>query len=303
MTSDNFFGTPLPPEEPQAQNPMRGAYVDYYLDKPATGPVVLEIINSQNQVIRRYSSADKQRAPETDVPIAPRWLQKPPSLATEAGMHRFVWDLRYGRTGEPGESDSDDDDGPGRWLGPLVTPANYKVRLTVNGRSFAKPLRVVMDPRSQITPAELEEQFQWSRRAFDAMIKARRAVAEIRGLQSAIGKFRGTQYDAVGSDLKSAKTQTGQILTGDPNKNDGLEEASRSLTAALNALQSADRTPPSQVIQLYKESSQSLEEGLASWTTYKSNELPALNEKLRTAGLQPLQLSRIEEEAEESIAR
>ena len=31
ITSDNFLGTPLPPDEAQAQNPPRGAYLDYYL--------------------------------------------------------------------------------------------------------------------------------------------------------------------------------------------------------------------------------------------------------------------------------
>jgi hypothetical protein len=135
------------------------------------------------------------------------------------------------------------------------------------------------------------------------MIKARKAVAEIHGLQSAIGKLNGAQDQAVSAELKSAGAQAGNILTGGPAKKDGLEETSRSLTAALNALQSADRTPPSQVISLYKESSQSLRVGLASWTAYKNKELPALNEKLRATGVAPIQLSRIEEEAEDSIAR
>ena len=160
-----------------------------------------------------------------------------------------------------------------------------------------------MDPRSQITPAGLEDQFDWSQRAFDDMIQARRAVAEIHGLQAAIGKLNGSQNESVAAQLKSAVTASERILSGHPSKGDGLEQASRSLTTALNALQSADRTPPSQVISLYKESAVSLKTGLASWTAYKTKELPALNEKLRGAGLEPLQLSRIEEEAEDSIAR
>jgi hypothetical protein len=57
------------------------------------------------------------------------------------------------------------------------------------------------------------------------------------------------------------------------------------------------------VILLYTESAQSLKVGLARWTAYKNKELPVLNEKLRTAGVAPIQLSRIEEEAEDSIAR
>ena len=107
MTSDNFSGTPLPPEEPQAKNPARGAYVNYYLAEPAANSVVLEILNAHGQAIRRYSSADKPGPPETNLPIAPRWFPQPQVLSKDAGMHRFVWDLRYGRTGEPGDSDDD----------------------------------------------------------------------------------------------------------------------------------------------------------------------------------------------------
>ena len=46
ITSDNFLGTPLPPEEPQAQNPPRGAYSR--LLPIATGAeVVMEILDSR----------------------------------------------------------------------------------------------------------------------------------------------------------------------------------------------------------------------------------------------------------------
>jgi hypothetical protein len=277
MTSDTFSGTPLPPEEPQAQNPPRGAYLDYYLEKTAVSTLVLEIVNAQNHPVRRYSSADKPWSPPRNVPIAARWFQKPSVLSAAAGMHRFVWDLRFGRSGEAGESDSDDDDGPGRWLGPLVTPGMYQVRLTVDGRTLTQPLQVIMDPRSQITPADLALQFEWSQRAFEGMMEARRAVGEIHRLQSAIGKLNGTRDPAA--------AQLGLLLAGDPGKKDGLETTTRALTAALKALQSADRTPPSQVIALCKESVRSLVAELAAWTSFKTKQLPALNDKLRAAGL------------------
>ena len=35
IDNDSFVGTPLPPEEPTAENPPRGAMIDYFLRSPA----------------------------------------------------------------------------------------------------------------------------------------------------------------------------------------------------------------------------------------------------------------------------
>src|SRR5205807_3290037 len=42
--SDN--GTPLQKDEPQAENPPAGAYIDYYLRSAANGPVAIEIVGA-----------------------------------------------------------------------------------------------------------------------------------------------------------------------------------------------------------------------------------------------------------------
>ncbi len=55
---DLFPGTPLPPEEPQAQNPPEGAYIDYYLPEAPSGDVTLDILDATGQLIRHYSSND-----------------------------------------------------------------------------------------------------------------------------------------------------------------------------------------------------------------------------------------------------
>src|SRR5262249_27752440 len=51
--------TPLPPEEPAGKNPPDGAIIDYYLSSEPSDPVVLEVFDSANNPVVRYSSADK----------------------------------------------------------------------------------------------------------------------------------------------------------------------------------------------------------------------------------------------------
>ncbi len=287
MTSDSFPGTPVPPEEPQAQNPPRGAYLDYYLRDNASGEITLEILDARGKTIRRFSSGDKPIKPPANVPIAPRWFPKPQELSEEAGMHRFVWDLRYGRTGETTEFD--EEEGAQRWLGPLVLPGTYKVKLTINGRESVQPLEVRMDPRSRATNAELLAQFQWAQRVFVDMVAARKAAAELHELQTQLGKVKAS----LGEDKKSlldaiaaVNQKSGDILTGGTQGSEyGLQAASRALTTTLSALENADRMPPSQVIALYQETGKTLNARLAEWNALKETALPGLNQQLQDVGI------------------
>ncbi|MBV8553079.1 MAG: hypothetical protein JOY54_17420 [Acidobacteriaceae bacterium] len=306
MSSDGFVGTPLPPDDPQAGNPPIGAYIDYYLPGAASTPVILEVLNANGKPIRHISSQDKPPAPSANLPIAPRWVPKPQTLGTEPGMHRFIWDLRFGRSGDNTTADSDDSDEE-TWVGPLVLPGSYTVKLSVGGHTYTQPLRVVMDSRIHATPADLAEQFHWARRAFDDMVQARESVLQLKALQTSLDKLRGQ----IGSDqqrllasVSAAKDKSGAILDGGkegPEK--GLQSASRSLTIVLSAIESADRTPPSQVIELYRESAVVLKARLAEWTQLKVAVVPELNRQLQSAGFAPVQLSMLEQVAEESLSK
>ncbi len=86
--------TPLPPEMPVGQNPPDGAILDYTL-KANSGPVTLDIYNAKGELVRRYSSNDQPPQPEKDLNVPTYWIRPPQTLSNEAGMHRFVWDLRY----------------------------------------------------------------------------------------------------------------------------------------------------------------------------------------------------------------
>ncbi len=143
--------TPLPPEEPAGKNPPDGAPIDYWLKLPVT-KLVLEILDANGNLIRRFSSDDK--APPVDekaLQISADWIRPFQRLSTAEGMHRFVWDLRSA----PSES------GPARFFpmtavigdtpfanrAPMVQPGVYKVRLTANGIAYEMPIIVKEDPR------------------------------------------------------------------------------------------------------------------------------------------------------------
>ncbi len=223
--TESFQGTPLPVDEPTAKNPERGAYIDYYLGSDAAGPVSLDLIDSNGEVVRRYSSNDKSEEPSAKLPIAPRWLHKAPTLSAEPGMHRFVWDLRYQRSSD-GSVDDDDDEST-NYPGPFVLPGKYTVRLTTGAGKLEKPLAVILDPRSAATTNDLTQEFTWAKRAFKDVVAARKASEKLGA-------------------------------AGDPERKKQLASVTRDLMAALTAMESSDRAPTSQAITVYQQAAAKL---------------------------------------------
>jgi len=146
-------GTPVPLDEPQAENPPNGAVLDYNLRKKATEPVELEIFDAAGKSVRRFASNDempKTNPDEMDIPMY--WIHDAQAISAEAGMHRFVWDLHYAFTGGRRR-------GRRGGAGPLALPGTYTVKLTVGGKTLSAPLVVKMDPNMKTSAADLEREF------------------------------------------------------------------------------------------------------------------------------------------------
>jgi len=144
----NDFGTPLPKDEPFAENPPFGAPVDYYLKSAVSGPVTLEILDPEGRLVRRYSSEEGATPldPNTlNIPAA--WAPAPPRLSAAGGMHRWVWDLRPASAVGAGRGPGGGPGGGGRGGLQLVQPGTYSVRLTIEGKNYTQPLIVKPDPR------------------------------------------------------------------------------------------------------------------------------------------------------------
>src|SRR6185503_14196832 len=88
-------GTPLPKDEPQAENPPSGAIIDYYLKSASSSPVALEILDASGTVVRRFGSDDRPQPRDPDtLAVQTVWAPQAQPLPAAAGMHRWVWDLR-----------------------------------------------------------------------------------------------------------------------------------------------------------------------------------------------------------------
>jgi photosystem II stability/assembly factor-like uncharacterized protein len=303
IDNDSFVATPLPPEEPTAEDPPAGAMIDYVLKSPANS-VTLEIIDPQQQLVCRFSSEGKHPEKHPPVPIAERWFPKPENLEKTPGMHRFVWDLTWGGSGEPSVDEESEFRNPS---GPKVVPGTYTVRLTVDGKPQTQLLQVVMDPRSPATARILEQQLQLGRQMFAETLEARRALAELDSVQKQLAEIEqkvGEGKGALKSTLAEAQSEIGKIVTNKEERpGGGLQGGYTDLSSALHVVEGGDREVPAQATALYQESSQQVKAGIAEWTAYKQTKLRQLNQELREGSLAPIAISEIEQEVEYLMSR
>ena len=138
-------GTPWQKDEPQAENAPVGAAIDYFLKSAASGPVVIEILDSAGKVVRSYASNIPAAAPTTPQTVSALWVRPPAIVPTTAGMHRWLWDLR--ETPPPAARGGGGGGGFGRQQ-PMLT-GSFTVRLTVDGQTLTQPLMVKPDPRTK----------------------------------------------------------------------------------------------------------------------------------------------------------
>jgi photosystem II stability/assembly factor-like uncharacterized protein len=287
----------IPLDEALAANPPTGALLDYYLKQKPGGPIQLEIFDSDGKLVRRFASDDAlpHRDPrELNYPTI--WLKEPQPLSTEAGMHRFVWDLRYPepkRVRSPfGES-----------MGVIALPGKYIVRLTANGKSSTQPLTVKMDPRVKTSQDALVRQFELASRLVGRLGEISTAMheaAELRKqidvrkkeaggnaeLQQALVDFANKLEAAPERGREADFGLFGLALPG--KEHELLPQISKALTGLLTIIESADVAPSADAQTASGSWEASAADALGRWNTLQKDDLLRVNAMLEKAKLKPL---------------
>src|SRR5216683_2945234 len=293
--------TPLPPKFPPGKNPRDGAILDYYLSSSSNKPVTLEILDSENHLVCRYSSTDKREPLEKIAaanPIPMYWVRPARILSGEAGMHRFVWDLHY-----PAPEALNHEfpisavvlDTPQYPLGAWAVPGKYTVKLTVEGKSYTQPLAVKMDPRIKTTEADLHKQFEMEAGAVEGMNESYQALRQVQSLRAQIkdraGKAKGPLADSIialekqAAELEGASQSAFFGLTPGGKQPENFSTLNQHFAALLAVADSADAAPTTQASAVYLEIEDALEKLVDRWKKIQSTDLPALNSSLKKAQL------------------
>jgi photosystem II stability/assembly factor-like uncharacterized protein len=307
--------TPLPPDEPRAANPPEGAAVDYYLRSPSSGPVTLEIVGADGKLVRRYSTTDPVSPlpdPKTNAPLPLYWYRPPQSLSAAPGMHRFMWDVHYqplagggggGRGGLP-ISAVPYNTVPAPPT-PWVNPGSYTVKLTVDGKSYTQPIAVKQDPRVKTQALVMQEVYALSKAAYYGAVDAQAAEQQAQSVRQQIATLAPRATGAV-ADALAALDKKIDLVAGSPlaggrggGRAGGAGAAPDTLAAVvapaglgglMNSLQGADVRPTANEVKALTAAQLSAAHAMAKWAAIKTVDLPAVNLKLKAAGLAAITL-------------
>jgi photosystem II stability/assembly factor-like uncharacterized protein len=282
-----FTGTPMPRDEPRADNPPNGALIDYVLQSAAAQPVTLEIRDDKGELVRRYSSAD---APTTVDPskltIPPDWVRVPSTLSAAPGHHRFVWPLRY----PPPAAKSPYADGV--W----APPGRYTVVLEVDGSRLTQPLTVAPDPRLALPPEAYAAQFALARRIEAAQAEVDAAADEAETLVAALAERRAGARPDLGAAIDALQARALAISGAAPSRNPNrpwwlrptsaasLRFLGQALRALTDAVDGSDGAPSPDAVAGFAKLQTTLAATLADWQALKTADLAALNARLKKAG-------------------
>lgn len=261
--------TPLPAEVPAGENPPPGAIFYYYLKSPTQSEVKLEILDAKGQVIRSYSSKDQPFHPPTPPAFPMYWFNPPAPLAATAGMHRFIWDIRYAAPpiAQPGYSMSTaaGTDTPREPEGPQALPGSYQARLTVDGKSYNQPFKLMMDPRVKTTAADLAKQFDLEFKLVQAISQANQAVEEIHAAAQA-GKITADEEQK----LAGARRRRGEAESEGPSAPPAFTQIIGNLSQLVVSIDSADAAPTAQEQQAAEKTLTEAQSVFKQWETLKS---------------------------------
>jgi len=293
---DTNTDTPLPADEPAGQNPPGGAPIDYLLSQPSSGTVTLEILDLQGKLVRRYSSDDKPEQTPEDIKkqlIPPYWLRPQHILSAGAGMHRWVWDLRYPHpysTLYEYPISAVPHDTPRYPSGPLVLPGKYIVKLTANGKTQSSSLTVKMDPRVKTTATGLKDKFYLEMRLASAISRDSEAVSQARSMQEQLAGLEKKQ----GSFAEQAKQISAKLsLLLDVDADSGQPTLKTVNNDAINLYkesEKADDAPTAAQVNAEKQLGNDLMTVLKEWNGLKTKDLTDLNRQLATEGIPQIRL-------------
>tara|TARA_B100000963_G_scaffold206592_1_gene179920 strand:+ start:566 stop:3673 length:3108 start_codon:yes stop_codon:yes gene_type:complete len=125
--------------------------------------VTLEFLDNEKKLIKKYDNQSDENA-----------------LDINSEKNSFVWNMRY--------DDAKGFDGLIMWAaslrGPIASPGQYYVKLTVNEKSEEQSFNILKDPRSNSTIEDLKEQFDFLLSVRDKVSDIHQTIIDIRSSRS-----------------------------------------------------------------------------------------------------------------------
>ncbi|HXD30244.1 MAG TPA: hypothetical protein VN643_03960 [Pyrinomonadaceae bacterium] len=298
-------GGQLGPAATIGRNPAGGVVVYYSLKAKPTSDVVIEFFDASGKSVRKFTgrvpraqagaagggaAASEQPAgggEEGDSPFGGGGAAR---VSTDAGLNRFVWDMRY--------PDAVRFPGMILWAGetrgPKAAPGAYQVKVTVDGQTLAESFSIKPDPRLQTTPADYAKQLEFGLKIRNKLNETHNAVIEIRDVRKQVDDLMKRVKDQASAKLIN---DAGTKLTRDllaieealyQTKNQSSQDPlnfpirlNNKLAALSGVVSGAEMPPTDQSYAVYDELAGQIDAQLQKLTQIMKTDVPAFNQLVR----------------------
>ncbi|MEN0005683.1 MAG: glycosyl hydrolase [Bacteroidota bacterium] len=267
-------------------NHTGGVPVYFYLkDAPAEdADVVLSFHESDGTLIKSFSTRAKE---------------KKEKLKLDAGGNQFVWDMRY--------PDTKKFEGMVLWAarttGPKAVPGDYKVKLKVGDQEQLRDFKILKDPRSSSSLADMQEQFDFLRKVNGKVSEAHQAIVDIRtirdqvkGITAGLGDNertkplieKATLIDSLMTNVEQELYQTKNRSRQDPLNFPIKLTNKLGAVASLSSI--GDFPPTKQAKAVAEEMTQKINTQLATFNQIKAEHIPAFNSLYKELAIEPISI-------------
>jgi hypothetical protein len=294
-------GGPLPATATIGKNPPNGVVVYYAIKARPSTDVVLEFLDAGGKSIRKFTASAKpspspgqgEASPEQPAAAGedgPPGLGAPARVATDVGLNRFIWDMRY----------PDAVRFPGMILwsgetrGPRSVPGSYQVRLTIDGATMVENFEVKPDPRLSVTSADYAKQLELGLKIRDKLTEAHNAIIQIRDVRKQVDdllkrvkdqpNFKLISDAATALNKSLAEIEETLYQTKNQSSQDPLNfpiRLNNKLAALGGVVTRGDAAPTDQSYAVYDELVVQIDAQLQRLARVMSNDVPAFNQLVK----------------------
>jgi hypothetical protein len=262
------------------ENKESGVTTYFYLPQVTDkDSIALTYFSKQGDTLARFSraSSDKDR-----------------KLEPHSGLNKHNWDTR-------GEGALRLEGMILWWASleaPKAVPGEYEVELEVNGSTIRKTLKLLPDPRAEVSVSQMQEQFDFISDINSTIDQAHRTIRQIRTIRAKLKSFKDNYGDQKNQDSLLARAEEiGERLesiektlyqTRNRSSQDPLNFPIKltNKLAHINSLVSIDDFPPTEQDKAVRaELTAAIEKELAEFREVINSDIQAFNEAFTEARL------------------
>ena len=309
-------------------NPLPGVALHYWLRDKAR-EARLSLHDAKGKLIREFKSAppdekeDPKAAAKKTEPTktAPEGTAQPPAtkdpkVAVDAGLNRFVWNMRYPDAkkieGEGGTWEAFEN----QLVGPQVPPGTYAARLELDGQTLETSFEVRKDPRVAAAQADLEAQFALAMNVHRKISETHETINAIRSLKKQIDLWEARAKEqggmarvvnaaaslrrkagAIEEELVQVKAKSRQDTLNYPAK------LNAKLAGLLGSVGSADFAPTKGMRDVFEDLSRRVDAQVARWKALSDGDIAAFDALVRSSGVPAVGMGRAQRARPRRIAR